>query len=344
VDQQAVDASPEEWMFAPNASGPFQLRERIEEDAVIFERNERYHTPAGVPYVVYLLYRPGPRLSYYEAEEIDITGVGNQEVPRVLEEDDPLHDQLNSTTSLCTTMVNLNNELPPMEDINFRKALALSVDRDDLLARFSENLGVRAVSILPPGMPGFSAEVSAAEFDPEAAKDALAASAYANEAIELTMLKSGYGDSESPLENAVIDMWREHLGIEVEIDYIDPLDFTQEARATDAHLLSFGWCADYPDPENFLDVLFHSQSDYNMVNYSNPAFDALLEEARVELDPNRRLALYQEAETLLLADYGTIPLRHAVSYILVNPRVQGYVHSPLRVAPYIHLLSIVPPE
>jgi ABC-type transport system substrate-binding protein len=248
VDKEAVEASPDNWMFEPNASGPFKLRELIEEDAIIFERNEGYHSPAGVQYVVYLLYRPGPRISYYEAGDIDITGLGKTEALRVLEEDDPLHDQLSTTTALCSAMVKLNNSVPPMDDINVRKALALSIDRDHLLELFSENLDLRAVSILPPGMPGFSADLSADEFDPEAARAALAESAYANEEITLTMLEFGYGDQEDPFDNALIDMWREHLGIEVVIGFIDPLDFTLEARKTDAHLITYGWCADYPDP------------------------------------------------------------------------------------------------
>jgi peptide/nickel transport system substrate-binding protein len=79
-------------------------------------------------------------------------------------------------------------------------------------------------------------------------------------------------------------------------------------------------------------------------NYSNPEIDALLEAARVELDPEHRLAAYKLVEEMLLADYAAIPLRHGVSFVLVNPRIQGYYLSPLSVAPYIHLLSIATPE
>lgn len=344
VDREAIESSPEDWMFRPNASGPFKLLNLIEEDAVIFERNERYHTPAGVQFVVYLLYKPGPRIGYFEAGEIDLTALSKTEALRVLEEDDPLHDQLSTTASLCSTMVKLNNTLQPMDDINFRKALALSIDRDHLLELFYENLDLRGMTILPPGMPGFSADLSADEFNPGEARKALDQSVYAGEEITLTMIEMGYGDSESPFENALIDMWREHLGIEVEIQYIDPLDFSNEARETEAHLVNYGWCADYPDPENYLDVLFHSEGHYNSVNYANPELDALLEGARIELDPERRLSLYHQAERLLLEDYAVIPIRHGVSFFLINPRVQGFYHSPLGVASYIHLLSISPGE
>jgi ABC-type oligopeptide transport system substrate-binding subunit len=241
-------------------------------------------------------------------------------------------------------MVKLNNTLPPMDDINFRKALALSIDRDHLLELFYENLDLRGMTILPPGMPGFSTDLSADEYDPSGAGAALDQSVYAGEEITLTMIEMGYGDTESPFENALIDMWREHLGIEVEIQYIDPLDFSNEARETDAHLVNYGWCADYPDPENFLDVLFHSGGHYNSINYVNPELDALLEGARIELNPENRLSMYQQAERLLLEDYAVIPIRHGMSFMLINPRVQGFYHSPLGVASYIHLLSISPQD
>jgi ABC-type oligopeptide transport system substrate-binding subunit len=100
-----------------------------------------------------------------------------------------------------------------------------------------------------------------------------------------------------------------------------------------------GWCADYPDPENFLDVLGHSESIFNYLEYSNPEVDQMLESARVEMDPERRIDDYIQAETLLLEDFAFIPLWHDVWFTLVNPRVQGYVEPPMG-ASILHLLSI----
>ena len=66
-------------------------------------------------------------------------------------------------------------------------------------------------------------------------------------------------------------------------------------------LLSWGWCADYPDPENFADALFHTGSEQNLSNYSNPELDALLEQARVELDVDKRIGMYQQAEQMIVS-------------------------------------------
>jgi ABC-type oligopeptide transport system substrate-binding subunit len=85
-----------------------------------------------------------------------------------------------------------------------------------------------------------------------------------------------------------------------------------------------GWIADYPDPENFLDILFHSRSPENHMRYSNEEVDRLLEAARVELDPGQRFGLYQEAETIIVEEVPWIPLYHDVTYLLVKPHVRDF--------------------
>ncbi len=119
-------------------------------------------------------------------------------------------------------------------------------------------------------------------------------------------------------------MWRENLGIEVKIEFLDPVDFSTAAREGHGHMVLYSWGADYPDPSNFLDLLFHTDSHYNVSGYTNPEVDALLEQARTELDPTKRLDLYHQVETMLLDDHAAIPTNHDTQYQLVNPRVHGY--------------------
>jgi oligopeptide transport system substrate-binding protein len=90
-------------------------------------------------------------------------------------------------------------------------------------------------------------------------------------------------------------------------------------------LFGYGWCADYPDPENFADTLFHTGSQQNQGNYSNPELDALLEQARTEQDVSRRIQLYQQAEQIIVNDAPALFTVHSMSYVLVKPYIQGYV-------------------
>jgi len=347
VDQESVDPDDEEWVFEPNASGPYTLMEIREESAVIFEVNENYYAPPVINQVVHLLYRVGSNSSLFESNEVDIIGVYDNEAKEIRQPENELNDRLVSTTSMCTTMVMVNNSMTPMDDPDVRRAFALAVDKDGLNELISENLSLVAESILPPAMPGFSAERVQESvgrgYDPDAAREALAASGYADNLPPITFTAGGYGTAERLDLDAMIADWQEILGADVTVEFLDPQDYSRASREGHGHLASYGWCADYPDPENFLDILFHSNSEFNVAGYNNPDIDALLEEARIELDPARRLALYQEAEAALLADVAAIPLLHGVSNVLVNPRVQGYVLAPIG-APIIHRLSLEPVE
>ena len=84
-----------------------------------------------------------------------------------------------------------------------------------------------------------------------------------------------------------------------------------------------GWSADYPDPQNFLDIQFHSKSMGNNTRYSNPQVDRLLEQARVEQDVETRMSYYQQAEEIIIADAPWIPLYHGTEYVLIKPYVKG---------------------
>ncbi len=343
VDRENVESGGEEWAFLPNASGPYGLRNYIEEEGLVFERNLNYHTPVDLEFVVYLLDHPGSHVSIFENGNADMVGIGSWDAQEILDPSHPLNEQLQTTVSMCTTMVMLNNSIPPMDDPLVREALARSIDRDLLNENFYNNMGNPTFNILPPAMPGHSDQLAVASYDPQAAREALEASSYSEEMPAIVYVERGYGDEEDPYTDAVINMWRENLGIEVEVEYLDPDYFSQTAINQDNQIVSYGWCADYPDPENFLDLLFNSQGGFNLSGYSNPEVDALLEQARSELDPALRLQLYQQVEEMLLNDFATLPLINSSFYALVDTRVQGYSLGSMSV-PYLHLLTLLPEE
>ena len=111
------------------------------------------------------------------------------------------------------------------------------------------------------------------------------------------------------------------------------MEFKQTEFATylqDLHkgrfqMFKIAWIADYPDPENFLDILFYSESSNNNTKYSNPEVDQLLLQARTETDQAKRYQLYQQAEEIIVDEAPWIPLWHSgEQYVLVKPRVKDY--------------------
>src|SRR5262249_30683153 len=83
------------------------------------------------------------------------------------------------------------------------------------------------------------------------------------------------------------------------------------------------WMADYLDPQNFLSVMLHSGAQENTIGYHNPEFDRLCDQADTMQDAEKRLALYRQAETLVVQDAAWIPLFFQKDVELWNPRLRG---------------------
>jgi ABC-type oligopeptide transport system substrate-binding subunit len=114
---------------------------------------------------------------------------------------------------------------------------------------------------------------------------------------------------------------------------LDPFNYLDELFAgRTGNLFNHGWCADYPDPANFLDVLYRTGSPQNLGGYSNPAVDALLAEAGVAPEPKSRLGLYADIERLIVADAPAVFLTHSLAAELVKPAVKGYTLTPIGIA------------
>jgi oligopeptide transport system substrate-binding protein len=318
------------WMFTPDPSGPYALHEYVEDETIIFERNAAFHAPAGIRYVAYLLQLGGQPLSLYEIGDLDIVGLQPADADEVSQPGHPRRREWQSATTLCTTLLQLDISRPPLDDPAVRRALILALDRAALNEQFNQGASLLAHTVLPPAMPGYSSDLPRFTYDQQAAAAALAASSYAGADLPAIIInEAGSGQAPSAFITAVADMWRQALGLSVEIQQLDPLDYTRAARAQHGHVVSYGWCADYPDPENFLDILFHTRSGFNVGGYSSAEVDALLEAARSEPDAAARLDLYRQAETRILGDIATIPLTHSVADVLVQPYVKNYVLSPL---------------
>jgi oligopeptide transport system substrate-binding protein len=341
VNVDSLKGAYSDWVFKADASGPYKVREHQENQVLIFERNPNAPNPPQIEYVVLMMDPGGSGLSLYQDEIIDILPVGNADWKRVSDPSDALNKEFVSVTSMCTSMIRLNSMAAPMDDPLVRKAFTLAFDQKTFLTQMTEDIDSPAVGILPEGMPGFDPERQAFAYDPAGAKAALDESTYAGKLPKITIAAGGYGDSERMDVNLLIDMWKKTLGVQVEVEYVDPENLTKAAFESKAQLILYGWCADYPDPENFLDILFHSKSEFNIGHTHSPEVDTLLEEARVEQDGAKRLDLYRQVETMLLADYQAIPQIYSNVGYLVNPRIKGFV-APSMGARYIPRLRIEP--
>jgi ABC-type transport system substrate-binding protein len=344
VDQREVgDATCFEgggWTLTPNGTGPFKLEEWDLGRKIVLTSNQRFHLePAPALERVTFILSGGSSFVMYENDEVDVTGIGINNIETVRDPNGDLNADLREGPSLDIFYIGFNTQEAPFDDANLRNALSLSIDRDFLAREFLLDLVAPAKGILPPGMDGYNEALPDIPFDPDAARDLLEKAGGAGVIDGATILTSGQGATPSDILQAVLAMWEQELGITVTIEQEDFGLFLRDIDEGKFQMFSLGWIADYPDPQNFLDIKLHSESANNEAGYSNPDVDSLLDQADREADEATRLDLYQQAEVIVVEDMPWAPLYHGKASYLVKPYVEGFVIPPF-VIPNLRYVTI----
>lgn len=333
VDQTNVE-SGEEWVRDPNGTGPFRLAEWVSNEYKVYAANEDFYLGMpSIPYVIVKLYA-GDDVRLFETGDVDVAGVGLYSVDRMLDPEEPLHNQLVTGVNLCTGYVVFDTTQPPFDDVNVRKAFSMAFDRQRYIDVVLRGRALPAFGPFPPGLPGFNYQLKGLPYDPQQARELLKQSKYGGpEGLPpIVYTNGGIGSYISSSVAATVEMWEQNLGVNLTVENIEYNFYNQQIYSGNhGQIFGGGWCADYPDPENFADVLFHSGSKQNNSGYSNPALDALLEQARIEQDVTKRIAMYQQAEQMIVDDAPVLFTTHSLSYELVQPYVKGYVFTPIAV-------------
>ncbi len=228
---------------------------------------------------------------------------------------------------------NGNDYDSPFLDKKVREAFAYAFDAEGWARDVDQGLSTATWTWIPPGYPGHD-PASPLKFDAEAAKAALAASTYGGpEALNALGLKLTYGDSPRNRQRSewLVQNYKENLGVEIVLDPVDNTTFTALTKdpATFPLLGRQGWCADYPDPQNWLSVYWRSTTTFaQRQGYVNLEFDKLVDEADVTLDPVKRMELYAQAQQLLLADIPSAFGYNTANAYLVKPWVKGILTTP----------------
>jgi len=340
VDRQQIEADGAGWVRQPNGSGPFVLAS-MSRELIALEANERYYGVApSVRRVEYVL-SGGQPLAMYENDELDIAQVSPAEIERVTDPENPLSRELVTGSEPSVQYLGFNVAMPPFDDRAVRQAFAHAIDRAKIADLVLRGTATEAKGILPPAMPDFDPTLEGLAYDPERARALLASSRYGAEGAmpPIVLTVSGTSGYLSSIDRAILSMLEENLGIEATVEQVEWGYFLRDLNERRYPFFSAGWIGDYPDSQNFLDLLFHSGSSQNHTGYSNPEVDGLLEQARVETDPERRTALYREAERLIVADAPWVPLTHGAVNVLVKPHVRGY-RATGAISPWLHHVAL----
>jgi oligopeptide transport system substrate-binding protein len=340
VNKDQVERDKRNWTRRPDGTGPFKLQEWKIGERVILVPNEKYHgdPKPSIKKVTYNL-AGGSSLTQYENGEIDLAGVGINDIERIRDKSERLNKEFIEKPDLTTSYIAFNTKQPPFDDPKVRQAFGMAIDKQRIVDVVLKKIVPAAEGILPPGMPAYSPSIKGLQYDPAKAKQLLQESKYQGRLPRVVMTLSGQGQNVGPTVEAILEMWKQNLGVEVEVEQVESGTFFQDVRRNKYQMWELGWAADYPDPENFLDIHFYSESRQNETQYNNPEVDKLILQARTEKDSEKRNKIYNQIETQVLQDAPWIPLFWGSEALLIKPYVKGYQATGL-VIPILRYLSV----
>ena len=335
LDRENVERGGRTWTDNPNGTGPFKLEQFQFGEAIILAKNEDYYRdPRPFLDQINFSLTGGSSMIRYENDETDLVPVGINDIERVTDPNNPLNEDLEVATRMSVFYIGFNVNQPPFDDPEIRRAFNMALDKEKIVGVVYKETVDIADGVVPPGMPGYeNPDLTPIPYDPDQALQIIYDSEYGDpsELPEITLYTSGAGGSPARITEAIIATYKEVFGIDISIQQTDWATFLADISQEDNPYQSYqlGWIADYPDPQNFLDILFHSESRQNHTGYSNPEVDQLLEAAGIESDAQKRLELYQQAEQIVVDEAAWVPLYFDIEYWLIKPWVQGYKIPPM---------------
>jgi oligopeptide transport system substrate-binding protein len=315
-------------------NGPFVLKEWHLNQRMILARSQTYWDATKVRLHEIRLY-PGESSDAEErafrAGQLHLTeslppakiATWRREQPQLLRID----------TYLGTEFYRINLNRPFLNDHRVRRALALAVDRDIIASQILRG-GLRpAHAFTPPDTDGYTpAAQIPTDFD--AARALLAEAGYpGGKGAPPVELLFNTSQSHRAVAEAIQEMWRRELGLEVILVNQENKSLLVSRRSGQFEILRSVWIGDTVDPLSFLGV-WTSDSGNNYTGWKNPLYDQLLFEAARTTDTTARNELFQKAEAILLDDAPLIPIYHYNHIFLIQPSVKGWSPNLLDHHPY----------
>lgn len=337
LDQENVEGGGDTWTDQPNGTGPFKLAEIQWGERIVLERNDDYYRePKPQLERIEFELAGGSAMVRYEQGELDMIQVGMNDIERVTDPNNPLNQELRQVESLGVFYIEFNMNQPPFDDVKVRQAFNHALDRARIINVVYKKTRPVAWGIVPPSMPNYdNPDLKPLEFDPDLAQELIAESKYGDvsEFPDITFQVLGAGGATGRVIEAIVASYKDNLGVDIEVQQTDWATFLADLNRPDNTNQMWGgeagWIADYPDPHNFLDVLFRCGSNQNHSHYCNPEVDKMLDEAAREQDNAKRERIYRQVEQIIVDEAPWVPLFFEVEYWLVKPYVKNAYLPPM---------------
>jgi oligopeptide transport system substrate-binding protein len=273
-------------------------------------------------------------ISMYEAGELDLIYISSVPEGRRILKDPQFEDALLKVPAAQIQYLGMNQNLyEPFKDARVREAICIAMDRDGMVNGLYGGAAFPLYGQITPGVAGYNPDLPAVPHDVERAKQLMADAGYPD-GEGLPPLKIATTAPYKDTAAYFASTYKNVLGLPVEIETVERATHIKAMNAGEVPFFHWGWSAGYPDAMYFLSQVWYGPSVYNRSRWQNDDFDRLIEEAQTQPDDEQRYALYQQAEQVLLDDWGTCPTTMRMQIAAVKPNVEGVHLTPFRFLPF----------
>lgn len=308
-------------------NGPYKIEKRLLRDRIRLRKNDRYFDAdqVSIATIDAISTESGnTALNMYETGQLEWV----YDPPSLLLDELRNRDDFYPAPMLSVYFYRINVTRPPMDDVRVRRAVAMAIDRDQVVNQITKAGQIPAYRLVPPGMAGYQ---SPEGFKPdiEEARRLLAEAGYPGGRgfPKLTLLYNTQA-----MHRAIAEVLQQQLlnslNIKIELQNMEWGSYLDKVEQMNYDIARAGWIGDFADPTTFLD-LWVTDGAQNSTGWSNKRFDELLKQAGLSGDqPEKRMRLLSEAEQIWIDELPVIPMYFYVSKNLVKPNVDGFFPTP----------------
>lgn len=332
-------------------TGPFMIKNIKESQAVVLERNPNYWKADNfgnqLPYLDAVKYsfikeKKSELLEFKNGNLDAVYRLPLEMIKEVTTELDNAKEGnipfvLQNTPAQSIFYMGFQHQSKVFENKNVRLAFNHAIDRESIVIYTLQGEGVPGTyGIVPPAFKGYDiSKLKGYDFNPEKARKYMADAGFPNGKgfPSLTLqINSGGGDRNIQTAEVIQKMLKENLNIDIQINVMPMAQHLEALETGKAEFWRLGWIADYPDPENFLNILYGAhvpknpsdKSYVNAVRYVSPRFDSLFMAGLREVDDEKRYKLFLEAEQTAIDDAAIMPIFYDENTRLLQIYVKNF--------------------
>ncbi|WP_295630015.1 ABC transporter substrate-binding protein [uncultured Intestinimonas sp.] len=324
-----VPAGYDQQATQPVGTGPFKFVSRSVQENIILERHEDYYgTPAYLDRVTYRIYEDSNALfTALNSGALDLVAhLTSDQVSNLTNGYGVLEGTMNLVQALY-----LNHAVEPFNDVRVRQALCYAVDVDAMLALTADGHGTKVGSSMYPAFTKYfdASLADAYPHDVEKAKALLAEAGYPDGFSFTITVPSNYQPHVDTAEVLVEQL--SQVGITAQIDLVDWNTWLEDVYGNrNFETTVVGFDSSILNASGML-ARWVTGSDQNMINYSDPDYDAAYAAAQATVDDAEQTAYYKECLQILSDTAANVYLQDLADFVAINPALEGFQFYPLYV-------------